>query len=623
MGAKPYMRYREYPVTERDCMTVCNGFHTASPAEPSVPELVATQAAAAPSRLALVEGETRLSYAALNVRADRLAHHLTAHGAGRERLVAVVLPRSADLVIAALAALKAGAGYAPMDPAAPTERIVAMLEDAEPSVVVTRRGLAARLPRGRWPIVALDAEAAAIERHPGAPLQHRPAPADLAYVIYTSGSTGRPKGVEVTHANLLNLVHWHQATFRVAPGDRAPLMASPGFDASVWETWPYLTAGASLHLPDDMTRVDVEALRDWLVAQDITLAFVATPMAERMLALPWPSGTRLRTLLTGADTLHHRPSPGLPFALVNNYGPTECTVVATSCVVEPDPHADGLPSIGTPIAGATAHVLDETGRPVAGGAEGELYVGGAGVARGYRNRPDLTAQRFVAHPGDDGARLYRTGDRVRRLPGGDLAFLGRVDDQVKIRGYRIELDEIVAVLDTHPGVQASAVMARPAADGELQLVAYLVAAPDAKLTPAALLATLRTRLPDYMLPAVFVPIDALPLMASGKVDRSRLPAPESAEPLRDPEFEAPRSPVEQRLADLVAALLGVTRVGVDDNFFLLGGHSLLGTQLIARLRDAFGVDLPLRTVFDHPTVAGLATEVERAILARLEAPCRS
>jgi len=289
-------------------------------------------------------------------------------------------------------------------------------------------------------------------------------------------------------------------------------------------------------------------------------------------------------------------------------------------VIAPDPHADGLPSIGGPIAGATVHVLDEQGRPVADGAEGELYVGGAGVARGYRNRPDLTAERFVAGP--DGVRLYRTGDRVRRLADG-LAFLGRVDDQVKIRGYRVELDEIVAVLDTHPGVEASAVVARAAADGDVRLVAYLVASPDAKLSPSALLATMRTRLPDYMLPSVFVPIDALPLMASGKVDRSRLPAPETAEPLRDPEFEAPSSPVEKRLADLVAALLGVSRVGAGDNFFLLGGHSLLGTQLIARLRDTFGVDLPLRTVFDHPTVAGLAAEVERAIVARLEAPCRS
>jgi amino acid adenylation domain-containing protein len=595
-------------------MTACNGFHTLT-------DLVAAQAATAPSRLAVCDGELMLSYAALEARANRLARHLAGHGAGRERLVALVLPRSADLVIAALAALKAGAGYAPIDPSAPGERIAAMLEDADPCVIVTRRGLAARLPRGRWPIVAVDAEAPAIERHEATALEHRPAAEDLAYVIYTSGSTGRPKGVEVTHGNLLNLVRWHHAAFKVAAGDRAPLMASPGFDASVWETWPYLAAGASLHLPDEMVRLDAEGLRDWLIAQDITVAFVATPMAERMLALPWPSGVRLRALLTGADTLHHRPSADLPFALVNNYGPTECTVVATSCVVEPDPYADSLPSIGEAIIGATALVLDADGRPVADGVEGELYVGGAGVARGYRNQPDLTAERFVTGP--DGARLYRTGDRVRRLAGGGLAFLGRADDQVKIRGYRVELDEIVAALDTHPGVQASAVVARSGAGGELRLVAYLVASPDAKLTPSALLATLRARLPDYMLPSVFVPIDELPLMASGKVDRSRLPDPEQAETLRDPEFEAPRNPVERRLADLVAALLSVARVGVGDNFFLLGGHSLLGTQLIARLRDAFGVDLPLRTVFDHPTVAGLAGEVERAILARLDTPCRS
>jgi amino acid adenylation domain-containing protein len=602
-------------------MTACNGLHNTAAVVETVPQIVCGQAAAGPSRVAVVDGDRTLTYAALDARANRVAHLLATHGARREGVVALLLPRSIDLVVAALAALRAGAGYAPIDPTAPPERIAAMLDDARPSVVITRRGLAPRLPAGRWPVVALDAETAAIGGQPPSAPAVRPGPDDLAYIIYTSGSTGRPKGVEVTHANLLNLVRWHQAAFRVTPADRAPLMSSPGFDASVWEIWPYLAAGASLHLPDDLVRMDAEALRDWLVAQDITLAFVATPMAERMLALPWPSGIRLRALLTGADTLHHRPPPGLPFALVNNYGPTECTVVATSGVVEPDPHAEGLPAIGWPIANATAHVLDEANRPVAGDAEGELCIGGAGVARGYRNRPDLTAQRFVSGP--DGTRLYRTGDRVRRLADGSLAFLGRVDDQVKIRGHRVEPDEIVAVLDIHPGIQASTVVARPAPGGDLRLVAYVVAVPDAALTPAALQATLRARLPDYMLPSAFVPIETLPLMPSGKVDRSRLPEPEIAGTLRDPEFEAPRSPVEQRLAELVAALLGVARVGLADNFFLLGGHSLLGTQLIARLRDAFGVDLPLRTVFDHPTVAGLAEEVERAILARLEASCPS
>jgi amino acid adenylation domain-containing protein len=586
----------------------------------SVPRMVTEQAAAGPARLALVDGDHRLTYAALQARANRLAHHLKALGADRERVVALLLPRSADLVVAALATLQAGAAYTPVDPGAPVDRLAATLADAAPTVVVTRRGLAPRVPRGGWPILTLDGDAAAIDSQPTTDPATECSDSDLAYIIYTSGSTGRPKGVEVTHGNLNNLVLWHHAEFKVTAADRAPLMSSPGFDASVWETWPYLAAGASLHVPDDVVRMDPEALRDWLVAQDVTLAFVATPMAERLLALPWPEAVRLRALLTGADTLHHRPRPGLPFALVNNYGPTECTVVATSCVVEPDPLAEGLPSIGRPIANATAHVLDDHGHPVAPGGEGELYVGGAGVARGYRSRPELTAERFVPDPfGPAGARLYRTGDRVRRLPDGGLAFLGRADDQVKIRGHRVELDEIVAVLDTHPGVRASAVVARPGADGERRLVAYVVAADDVELTPAALLATLRARLPDYMLPAVFVPLVEVPLTSSGKVDRGRLPAPETTATLRDPEFVAPQSAVEQRLAELVAALLGVTRVGLTDNFFLLGGHSLLGTQLIARLRDAFGVDLPLRTVFDRPTVAGLAGEVERAILVRLEA----
>ncbi|HET7342936.1 MAG TPA: non-ribosomal peptide synthetase [Methylomirabilota bacterium] len=597
-----------------------NGAHSASPSGRSVSRMVSEQAAAGPARLALVDGDSRLTYAALQARANRLAHHLQILGAGRESVVALLLPRSADLVVAALAALRAGAPYTPIDPGAPVERLGATLADAAPVVVVTRRGLAPRLPHGPWPVVTLDGDAAAIASQPTTEPAAEYSDSDLAYIIYTSGSTGRPKGVEVTQGNLRNLVLWHHAAFKVTAADRAPLMSSPGFDASVWETWPYLTAGASLHVPDDVMRMDPEALRDWLVAQDITLAFVATPMAERMLALPWPAAVRLRALLTGADTLHHRPRPGLPFALINNYGPTECTVVATSGVVAPDPHADGLPSIGRPIANATAHVLDERGHPVAASGDGELYVGGAGVARGYRNRPELTAERFVPDPfGPAGARLYRTGDRVRRLPDGELAFLGRVDDQVKIRGHRVELDEIVAALDTHPGVRASAVVAQPGADGERRLVAYVVAEDAAELTPSALLGTLRPRLPEYMLPAVFVPLDELPLTSSGKLDRARLPAPEATATLREPEFVAPQTAVEQRLAAVVAGLLGVTRVGLTDNFFLLGGHSLLGTQLIARLRDAFGVDLPLRTVFDRPTVVALAEEVERAILLRLEA----
>jgi acyl carrier protein len=269
--------------------------------------------------------------------------------------------------------------------------------------------------------------------------------------------------------------------------------------------------------------------------------------------------------------------------------------------------------------------LDRHLDPVPVGGPGELYIGGAGLARGYLNQPALTAETFIQDPFSDvpGARLYRTGDLARYRPDGNLEFLGRVDHQVKVRGHRVEPGEIEAALGRHPAVRQTAVLAREDEPGDKRLVAYVVADQDAALTATELRGFLSERLPDYMLPAVFVPIDGLPLLASGKLDRARLPAPEHAEPLRDPEFEAPRSPVEERLAALVSTLLGVSEVGRADNFFLLGGHSLLGTQLIARLRDAFGVDLPLRTVFDHPTVAGLAEEVERAIMARLETPCRS
>jgi acyl-CoA synthetase (AMP-forming)/AMP-acid ligase II/acyl carrier protein len=363
--------------------------------------------------------------------------------------------------------------------------------------------------------------------------------------------------------------------------------------------------------------MDPVALRDWLVEQAISVAFVATPLAERMLDLPWPAHTRLRTLLTGADTLHRRPSPGLPFTVVNNYGPTECTVVATSGVVTAG--GEGLPSIGKAISNTLVRILDEARQPVPDGTEGELWVGGAGVARGYRRQPQLTAERFVPDPfGPPDGRLYRTGDRARTLSDGSLAFCGRSDDQVKIRGHRVELDEIVAALNAHPMIAASAVIAVEGPAHERGLIAYVV--PRGTMpSPGDLVTTLRERLPEYMRPAAFVELGELPLTASGKVDRARLPKPEAAGGGSAPGFVAPATAVEQRLAAMVAGLLGVPRVGLSDDFFLMGGHSLLGTQLIARVRDTFDVELPLRTIFDHPTVGALAAQIEHAIFTRLEA----
>lgn len=582
-----------------------------------VPQQITARAAAVPEATAIVDRRRKVSYAELETRSRNLAATLARVGVGRDVPVAVVLDRSPEFAIATLAVLQSGGAYVPLDPASPRDRLAFMLDDADPAAILTDERTLTRVPRGKRRVLLVDGHATGTT-----PPARFESPAigdnDLAYIIYTSGSTGRPKGVEIVHRGLVNLVQWHCRAFGVTSADRASQLASTGFDAAVWELWPYLTIGASVHIADEDARLDPERLRDWLLAEAITIGFVATPLAERLLSLPWPATTSLRFLLTGADTLHRYPPPGLPFALVNNYGPTEATVVATSGVVPA--HTDGRPTIGRPIAGTEIYILDEQLRALPVGEVGELCIAGAGLARGYRNRPDLTAERFLPHPftAAPGARLYRTGDRARWLPDGQLAFLGRFDDQLKIRGFRIEPDEIVATLDAQPDVQASAVAVRDDGAGDRRLIAYIVAASDAQPRPAVLLEALRARLPEYMLPAAFVQVAVLPLTANGKVDRAALPEPDAANTLRD-DVVAPRTPVEERLALIVAQLLDVDTVGVNDNFFLLGGHSLLGTQLLARLRDAFGVDLPLRTVFDHPTVEGLAANVEQAILTRLEA----
>jgi amino acid adenylation domain-containing protein len=578
------------------------------------------QSAATPGATALGAGERVLSYHELDIWTNQVACHLRALGVGPNVLVGLCLERSLELVAGALGILKAGGAYVPLDPASPPDRLDFMLEDTRAPVLVTSRVLAARLPARARRTVLLDTDAASVARESPKCLAHPLTADDLAYVIYTSGSTGQPKGVEITHGSLLNLVSWHQREFAVTSADRATQLASPGFDAAVWEIWPYLTAGAGVHLPDEETRIDPERLRDWLVAQGITISFLPTPLAESVMGLDWPPQTALRVLLTGGDVLHRYPPAGLPFRVVNNYGPTENTVVATSGEVAASASPGRLPSIGRPIANVQVHILDESLQPVPGGAVGEVYIGGAGVARGYLNRPALTAERFVtAAFGTRGSeRLYKTGDLARYLPDGSIDFVGRIDQQIKIRSFRVELGEIEAVLGEHPAVQTSVVVAHENGADSKRLVAYLVPAPGCTPTTPELRAFLGTKLPVYMVPTTFVRLEALPLTANGKVDRAALPDPDASDLDLDAPVVAPRTPVEEGLADIVATLLGLEQVGTADNFFLLGGHSLLATQLIARVQDAFGVDLILRTVFAAPTVAELAVEIERLILAKVE-----
>jgi len=377
-----------------------------------VQRLVGEQASTRPDGPALVAGSRVFTYAELDRRANQFAHYLRGLGVGPEKLVAICIERSPEMVIYALGVLKAGGAYLPLDPSTPVERLDQTLRDAGITALVTGTGLDARLTAGSFRVVNLTADAAEIVRCPVEAPAVEIAPENLAYVIYTSGSTGQPKGVEVTHANLLNLLNWHLRAFEVTAEDRASHQASLGFDAAVWEVWPYLAAGASVYFPDESVRGNPVALRDWLLEQTITITFLATPLAESMMLLDWPHETDLRILLTGADTLHRRPSARLPFALVNNDGPTECTVVATSGVVAFAESSNRPPSIGRAIDGTEVFVLDEQGKPVSAGNSGELYIGGASVARGYRNRPELTAQKFVRRPGSE-QRLYRTGDLVR------------------------------------------------------------------------------------------------------------------------------------------------------------------------------------------------------------------
>ena len=436
-----------------------------------LPELVARRAAETPEALAVTAGAQILSYGELDNRADRLACYLRSLGVGTDVVVGLCLPRCLDMVVGALGILKAGGAYLPMDPAWPPDRLAFVLEDAESPVLITDVTLARQIPRSRRVIV--DLVAPEITGQPeGLPLskiKHD----DLAYVIYTSGSTGQPKGIEIPHDALVNLISWHQQAFSVTSADRASHLAGLGFDAAVWELWPYLAVGASVRLVDEFTRNSAELLRNWLVAHWITISFIPTPLAEELLSVKWPQNTALRMMLTGGDTLHHYPPASLPFVVVNNYGPAECAVVATSGEIPPDGHDGTLPPIGRPILNNQIHLLDEQLRPVPPGLVSEIYIAGAGLARGYRNRPDLTAERFVSasFTGKPASRLYSTGDLARLLPDGQIAFVGRADEQIKIRGFRIEPNEIVCALNQHPAVCESLVLAREDSSGDKRLVA--------------------------------------------------------------------------------------------------------------------------------------------------------
>jgi len=582
-------------------------------------ELMTRQAAATPGALAVRGSNRQLTFQELEERANCLARHLQSLGVVAETPVGLYFERSVDFVVAALAVLKAGGAYVPLDAAYPPGRIDDILKDAGIPVLLSHKWMAASLAGGPWKIVDLDIDAASIESHSAEPLATPVDGHHLAYIIYTSGSTGRPKGVEVTHANLMHLIRWHQRTFAVSANDRASQISGLAFDAAVWEMWCHLTAGASLHLIDETSRRSPEGLQNWLVTQKISIGFVPTIMAEHLIAFDWPHNTALRILLTGADTLHRYPNAGLPFILVNNYGPTECTVLVTSGAVLS--HGDAhIPSIGRPIDNTEILFLDAGLKRVAPGEEGEICVAGPQIARGYRNLPELTAEKFVRET-DTGLRIYRTGDRGRLLPDGQIAFIGRIDDQIKIRGFRVESDEVIAHLNSHPQIRNSVVVARGDNADEKALVAYVVPAVGAEVTAAQLREHLKARVPDYMLPSAYVSLPSLPLTTTGKCDKQALPAPTADNLLPESRqvagaTEASESSSEKRIAQLVSGLMDGRPISRDDNFFLVGGHSMLAAQLLARIRENLAVSLNLRQLFEAPTIASLAAVVDRKLATK-------
>ncbi|RKG75429.1 amino acid adenylation domain-containing protein, partial [Corallococcus exercitus] len=596
-----------------------NGPREAYPRGVLLHQLVEAQVARTPDAVAVTFGETALTYAQLDARANQLAWHLRPMGVGPEVRVGLMLERSLELVVALLATLKAGGAYVPLDPSLPAQRLAWMFEDARPAVVLIQERLVARLPAGDGvPVLRLDSQWAEVARQPsGTP----PAVASedaLAYVIFTSGSTGRPKGAMNAHVGIVNRLLWMQGAQPLSPDDVVLQKTPYSFDVSVWEFfWPLMT-GARLVVARPGGHQEPGYLADLIAHERITVTHFVPSMLQAFLE---ESGLErcasLRRVVCSGEALPSELAerclarlPGI--RLHNLYGPTEAAVEVTAYECVRGALGRSVP-IGHPVANTRIRLLDASLRPVPQGVPGELFIGGVQVGRGYLGRPDLTAERFIpdAYSDTPGARLYRTGDLARWLPDGAIEYLGRTDFQVKVRGLRIELGEIEAALEQHPTVRQAVVVALPGITAsDTRLVAYLVCGAD--VPEAEVFRTfLAEKLPEYMVPGAFVPLDVLPLTSSGKVDRKALPTPDVVAAVA-PEYVAPRTPTEERLASLWAELLRVERVGVHDDFFALGGHSLLATQLLSRIRAALQVELSLRSVFKTPTLAALASVLDEA-----------
>lgn len=576
-------------------------------ADTAVPARIAGWARTRPEQPAVVHGGSVLTYGELYDRSRRLAEVLRLSGVRRGTPVALVLERSPELVVTALAVLLVGGVYLATDVDDPDTRLAAILTDSGAPLVITR-------DQTRHRVAGVAAQVLTIEALSSAPaqpvLEVVMAPADLAYITYTSGSSGTPKGALIHHGGLANLVWWYRRTFEAGPGDRISQLARPSFDAWALEVWTCLSSGATLHIHEG--RPDSPAgLAGWLAAQRISICFLTTTLAVELFDQPWAElEAAPRLLLLGGERLAHYPPPGLPFRVFNLYGPTETSVVATYAELTDDLPREEAPPIGRPLPGLRAYVLDELGGPVASGTVGELHIAGIGVAYGYLNRPELTAERFITDPfvAAEDARMYATGDLVRELPGGGLAYVGRIDGQLKIRGFRIEPGEIETALRAQPGVREAVVVKHERG----RLVGYVIPDdPQAPPEPGGMRRDLTQRLPDYMVPQTIVVLDALPVTPHGKTDRAGLAQSLLPEAAADPAAGEPafETDAERALARLWCDVLEVGSVRRDDSFFELGGDSLLAMRLVTRARER-GIRLGAEDLFEYEVLHELAATIE-------------
>ena len=579
-------------------------------------ESISAQVASAPDAVAVIYEHQRLSYRQLDVRANQLAHRLQGMGVGPDVLVGVCLKRSLELMIALLGVLKAGGAYVPLDPDDPPERLAFMLEDAQAPVLLTHSSLLPMLPANQTPTVCLDLERESLAKMPNGLPDVNITAQNLACVIYTSGSTGRPKGAMNTHRGISNRLQWMQETYRLSASDRVLQKTPYSFDVSMWELfWPLMT-GACVVLARPRGHKEPAYLARLIREREISVVHFVPSMLRIFLEQPDAAQCRsLRQVICSGEVLStelvQRFFDRLDAGLDNLYGPTETAIDVTYWQCE-RANPRGIIPIGRPIANTRIYILDATLQPVPIGVAGELHIGGVAVGRGYWQRPELTATQFIADPfsPDPAARLYRTGDIARYLPDGNIEFLGRIDDQVKLRGFRIEPDEISTVLAMHPDVSECVVVVREYGKDDKKLVAYIVPRSGAEPTLAELRAHARAKLPDYMLPSAFVMLAELPLTAAGKLNRKDLPAPEGERHGAAPTPATPRTKIERLLVFIWGDVLEQTSIGVQDDFFELGGHSLLAAQVIDRVRTGLAVQLPLTSIFQTPTIAGLAATIE-------------